>query len=46
MRNLQQALQKKGYDVGGADGLIGYKTRRSIGKDQEAQGFFATCWVG
>jgi len=46
VRTLQQVLQKKGYDVGGADGLIGYKTRRSIGKDQEAQGAFATCWVG
>lgn len=46
VRTLQQVLQKKGYDVGGADGLIGFKTRRSIGKDQEAQGFFATCWVG
>lgn len=46
VRTLQQVLEKKGYDVGGADGLIGYKTRRSIGRDQEAQGAFATCWVG
>lgn len=46
VRNLQKVLQQKGHDVGGADGLIGFKTRRSIGKDQEAQGFFPTCWVG
>ncbi len=46
VRALQKALQAKGHDVGGADGLIGFKTRRSIGKDQEAGGYFATCWVG
>ncbi|NVK36007.1 MAG: lytic murein transglycosylase [Rhodobacteraceae bacterium] len=46
VRTLQERLQKKGHDVGGADGLIGFKTRRSIGKDQESQGYFATCWVG
>lgn len=46
VRALQLILEKKGYDVGGADGLIGYKTRRSIGMDQEKQGFFATCWMG
>ncbi|WP_417668388.1 lytic murein transglycosylase [Roseibium sp.] len=46
VRTLQQALEKKGHDVGGADGLIGYKTRRSIGKDQEAGGYYPTCWVG
>lgn len=46
VRNLQLRLEGLGHDVGGADGLIGYKTRRSIGKDQEKSGFFATCWVG
>ncbi|MEP3046952.1 MAG: lytic murein transglycosylase [Roseibium sp.] len=46
VRNLQLRLEGLGYDVGGADGLIGFKTRRSIGKDQEKNGFFATCWVG
>jgi lytic murein transglycosylase len=46
VRNLQQRLEGLGHDVGGADGLIGFKTRRSIGKDQEKNGFFATCWVG
>ncbi|MEM5581597.1 lytic murein transglycosylase [Roseibium sp. AS2] len=46
VRNLQRRLEGLGHDVGGADGLIGFKTRRSIGKDQEKNGFFATCWVG
>ncbi len=46
VRTLQQRLESLGHDVGGADGLIGFKTRRSIGKDQEKNGFFATCWVG
>ncbi|WP_428671919.1 lytic murein transglycosylase [Roseibium sp.] len=46
VRNLQQRLEGLGHDVGGADGLIGFKTRRSIGRDQEKNGFFATCWVG
>ena len=46
VRNLQRRLEGDGHDVGGADGLIGFKTRRSIGKDQEKNGFFATCWVG
>ncbi|MEJ8475142.1 lytic murein transglycosylase [Roseibium algae] len=46
VRTLQKSLEAKGHDVGGADGLIGFKTRRSIGKDQEAGGYFATCWVG
>ena len=46
VRTLQKALEAKGHDVGGADGLIGFKTRRSIGKDQEAGGYYPTCWVG
>lgn len=46
VRKLQRGLESKGYDVGGADGLVGYKTRRSIGADQEKRGRTATCWVG
>ncbi|GAB4539404.1 MAG: lytic murein transglycosylase [Roseibium sp.] len=46
VRNLQLRLEGLGHDVGGADGLIGFKTRRSIGRDQEKNGYFATCWVG
>ncbi|WP_331461924.1 lytic murein transglycosylase [Roseibium limicola] len=46
VRTLQKRLEAEGHDVGGSDGLIGYKTRRSIGKDQEANGYHPTCWVG
>lgn len=41
---FQQALERAGYDVGGADGLVGFKTRRSIGAWQEANGQAATCF--
>ena len=38
------ALERQGYDVGGADGLPGYKTRRSIGDWQAKNGRAATCF--
>ncbi len=41
---MQRALQKKGYDVGGADGFPGFKTRRSIGEWQARNGLAATCF--
>ena len=41
---LQRGLEKLGYDVGGADGLPGYKTRRSIGDWQAKNGRAATCF--
>ena len=41
---MQKALEKKGYDVGGSDGLPGYKTRRSIGQWQERNGMKPTCY--
>ena len=41
---MQRALEAMGHDVGGADGLAGYKTRRSIGRWQEATGQAATCF--
>ncbi len=41
---MQRALEKKGYDVGGADGLPGYKTRRSIGDWQAKNGRKPTCF--
>ena len=41
---MQRALEKMGHDVGGADGLPGFKTRRSIGRWQEATGQRATCF--
>jgi lytic murein transglycosylase len=41
---MQRALEAQGHDVGGADGLPGFKTRRSIGRWQEAAGQPATCF--
>ena len=41
---MQRALQALGHDVGGVDGLPGFKTRRSIGRWQEANGREATCF--
>ncbi|MEK1888092.1 MAG: lytic murein transglycosylase [Phyllobacterium sp.] len=41
---LQRALEKKGYDAGGADGFPGFKTRRSIGDWQSKQGMSPTCF--
>jgi lytic murein transglycosylase len=41
---MQRALEKKGYDVGSADGLPGFKTRRSIGEWQAKAGRAATCF--
>ena len=41
---MQRALEGMGHDVGGADGLPGFRTRRSIGRWQEAQGMAATCF--
>lgn len=41
---LQERLEAKGYDVGGADGLPGYKTRRSIGEWQAKNGQAPTCF--
>ena len=41
---MQRALEKKGYDVGGADGLPGFKTRRSIGDWQAKNGRRPTCF--
>ena len=41
---MQAGLEARGYDVGGADGLVGYKTRRSIGAWHEAEGLAPTCF--
>lgn len=41
---MQRALEKQGHDVGGADGLPGFKTRRSIGAWQIKQGRKSTCF--
>ncbi|MCM2291740.1 lytic murein transglycosylase [Allorhizobium sp. BGMRC 0089] len=41
---MQQKLVAMGYDVGKADGLAGYKTRRSLGEWQAKAGFSPTCF--
>jgi lytic murein transglycosylase len=41
---LQRSLEGKGYDVGSADGLPGFKTRRSIGDWQAKSGLKPTCF--
>jgi lytic murein transglycosylase len=42
---MQKALQKKGYDIGNADGLPGFKTRRSIGDFQSKNNLAETCYL-
>lgn len=41
---MQTALEREGHDVGGVDGLPGFKTRRSIGRWQMAQELSPTCF--
>ena len=41
---LQERLVAQGYDVGGADGLPGFKTRRVIGAVEKKLGLPETCW--
>lgn len=41
---MQRGLEARGYDVGGADGLAGFKTRRSIGDWQARNGRDPTCF--
>jgi lytic murein transglycosylase len=42
--SMQKKLVAKGYDVGKADGLAGYKTRRSLGQWQQKAGLKPTCF--
>jgi lytic murein transglycosylase len=44
VRDMQQRLVARGYDVGGADGLIGFKTRAAIGLWQAENGLAPTCF--
>ena len=41
---MQRGLERQGYDVGGADGLPGFRTRRSIGEWQARNGRQPTCF--
>lgn len=44
IKHMQKQLIAKGYDVGGADGLIGFKTRTAIGLWQQKHGLKPTCF--
>lgn len=41
---MQERLVARGYDVGGADGLVGFKTRTAIGIWQQKKGHRPTCF--
>ena len=41
---MQENLQAQGYDIGKADGLAGYTTRRSLGDWQAKNGLAPTCF--
>lgn len=40
---MQRAFEAKGFDVGGADGLVGFKTRVAVGEWQAKNGDKVTC---
>ncbi len=42
--NLQRKLEARGYDVGGADGIIGEMTREAVQTEQERLGLPADAW--
>lgn len=42
--HAQRNLEAIGYDVGGADGLVGFKTRRAMGEWQQSKGLSPTCY--
>jgi lytic murein transglycosylase len=44
VKAMQDRLAAKGYDVGNADGLIGFKTRIAVGLWQAKAGEKATCF--
>lgn len=44
IRVLQQKLQARGYDVGGADGILGARTRVAIQAEQTRLGMPADAW--
>ena len=41
---MQRRLEGLGYDVGGSDGLPGFRTRRSIGEWQQKNGMAPSCF--
>ena len=43
-KQLQQKLQARGYDVGGADGILGEKSREAVQDIQQKLGLPADAW--
>ena len=41
---MQRQLQRMGHDVGGVDGLAGFRTRRSIGRFEESRRMQPSCF--
>lgn len=46
VRVMQEKLVSLGYDVGGVDGLVGFKTRTATGDWQQKNGQAPTCFPG
>lgn len=44
MQELQRRLQARGYDVGGADGILGERTRAAVQAEQQRLGLPADAW--
>ena len=44
VRRMQIAFEAQGHDVGGADGLVGFKTRIAVGEWQAKAGAKVTCF--
>jgi lytic murein transglycosylase len=44
VRSMQHRLIAAGHDVGGPDGLVGFRTRIAVGREQERNGSPATCF--
>jgi lytic murein transglycosylase len=44
IQRFQEALVAKGHDVGKVDGLAGFKTRRTIGIEEQKLGLPLTCY--
>lgn len=43
-KRLQEELQKRGYDVGGIDGILGTNTREAVRQEQQRLGLPADAW--
>ena len=44
IQRFQEIMVAQGHDVGKVDGLSGFKTRRTIGKEEQRLGLPLTCY--